>query len=205
LNTIPLSIVVCVAAFGWLVWLLRREQVSLGLPIAYLFALLLIHVPGAIAHLVGGGVLWDSDLTELGIRFTAVGSVAFVAGVWVARSSTAERPADQAASHQQFWWFCLIGGWFFTYGLSFLGRIPSLGAAVEKGGAVWMLGVMLGLRAAIARSDHRAALFWLGALGVYPTLMLVLGGFLSYGSTAIIIVLSVLAISMRSQRRSLSA
>jgi hypothetical protein len=35
---------------------------------------------------------------------------------------------------------------------------------------------------------------------VYPTLMLLLGGFLSYGSTAIIIVLAVLAISLRSHR-----
>ena len=51
--------------------------------------------------------------------------------------------------------FAWIGGWFFTYGLSFLGRIPSLGAAVEKGGAVWMLGVMLGLRAAIMRRDPK--------------------------------------------------
>jgi hypothetical protein len=198
LPTTPLSIVMCLAAFAWLVWMLRRDQVSLGLPIAYLFALLLIHVPGAIAHLVGGNVLWDSALTELGIRFTAMGSVAFVAGVWVAHASTTEVPAEQTASRPQFWWCCLIGGWFFTYGLSFLGRIPSLGAAVEKGGAVWMLGVLLGLRAAVARRDARGTVVWLSALGVYPTLMLLLGGFLSYGSTAILIVLSVLTISVRS-------
>ncbi len=38
----------------------------------------------------------------------------------------------------------------------------------------------------------------MGALAVYPTLMLLLGGFLSYGSAAVIIVCSVLAVSVRS-------
>ena len=195
------SISICLGAFCWLVWLLRRDSVSLGLPIAYLFGLLLIHVPGAFAHVVGNYVLWDSDLTALGIGFTAIGSICFVVGVWLARSSTMKVPAHRAANRHQFWLFCLIGGWFFTYGLSFLGRIPSLGAVVEKGGAVWMLGVMLGLRAAMMRRDPKWTAFWLGAMAVYPILMLLLGGFLSYGSQATIIILSVLTISTRNHWR----
>ena len=51
-----------------------------------------------------------------------------------------------------------------------------------------MLGVMLGLRAACQRRDLKRIAIWLGALLVYPVLMLLLGGFLSYGSAAIIIV-----------------
>jgi hypothetical protein len=198
---IKASILVCVAAFWVLVWVLRRERVSLGMPIAYLFGLLLIHVPGAFAHLVGGDVLRNSDLTELGIRFTAVGTVCFVAGVWLARLSTMKVPAPRTVDRHRFWVFCLLGGWFFTYGLSFLGRIPSVGAAVEEGGAVWMLGVLLGLRAAVARRAHSEIVMWLGALAVYPVLMLLLGGFLSYGSAAAILVLSVLVISIRSHLR----
>ena len=76
-------IFICLAAFLLLLWLLRRDRVSLGLPIAYLYSLLLIHVPGAFAHVVGGDLLFHSDLVEIGMRFTALGSVCFVAGVWL--------------------------------------------------------------------------------------------------------------------------
>jgi hypothetical protein len=195
------SIIVSLLAFVALVAMLRREKVSLGLPIAYLFALLLIHVPGAIAHLVGSDTLKDSIYTDIGIGFTAIGAVCFVAGVWAARWSRMRREEPQSANRLQFWWFCLVAGWFVTYGLSFLGRIPSIGAAVEKGGAVWMLGVMLGLRAAIRRRHPLWAAVWFSALAVYPVLMLLLGGFLSYGSTAIIIVLAMLTIATRSHVR----
>lgn len=195
------SIALCLASFGGLVWMLRRDGISLGLPVAYLFGLLLIHVPGAIAHVMGGDVLSDSDLTALGIRFTAIGSIFFVAGVWIATSFADDELQPGAASRHQFWLFCLVAGWLVTYGLSFLGRIPSLGAAIEKGGAVWMLGVLLGLRAAMWRSDATRVALWTGALVVYPVLMLLLGGFLSYGSAAVIIVLSALVISTRSSWR----
>src|SRR5207245_1716340 len=64
-----------------------------------------------------------------------------------------------------------------------------------------MLGVLLALRAAVQRGDHKRIGVWLGALMVYPILMLLLGGFLSYGSAAIIIVCSALTISTRSYWR----
>ena len=64
-----------------------------------------------------------------------------------------------------------------------------------------MLGVLLGLRSAFERSDIRGVFTWLSVLMVYPSLMLLFGGFLSYGSTAIIIVCSVLIVSIRSQWR----
>ena len=44
-------IFICLAAFLGLLRLLRRDRVSLGLPVAYLYSLLLIHVPGAFAHI----------------------------------------------------------------------------------------------------------------------------------------------------------
>ena len=196
-----LSISLCLAAFCCLLYILRRDTVSLGLPIAYLFGLLLIHVPGAFAHLIGGDILLDSNFTEIGIRFTAIGAICFVAGVWLARSSGLIQPRYGAADRERFWVFCLIAGWFFTYGLSPLGSIPSLGAAIEKGGALWMLGIMMGLRSAVLSKDLFRSAIWLSALAVYPVLMLLVGGFLSYGATATVIVLSVLAISVHSHLR----
>jgi len=194
-------IFVCLAAFIALLFILRRDRVSLGLPIAYLYSLLLIHVPGAFAHIVGRDFLLNSDLVELAMRFTAFGSISFVAGVWLAHRSAPRTSFCQDEDRPHFWWFCLIGGWACIYGLSPLYQIPSVSAAVEKGGAIWTLGVMLGLRAACQRSDLRRVGIWLGALMVYPVLMLLLGGFLSYGSAAIILVFSALTVSIRSHWR----
>jgi hypothetical protein len=194
-------IFVCLAAFLWLLQLLRRDRVSLGLPIAYLYSLLLIHVPGAFAHIVGRDFLFNSDLIEIGMRFTALASMCFVAGVWLARSSTPRMPIRQEEDRHQFWWFCLLGGWSCIYGLSPLYEIPSVSAAVDKGGGIWMLGVMLGVRAAFQHGDRKRIGIWLGALMVYPILMLLLGGFVSYGSAAIIVVCAVLTISTRSYWR----
>jgi hypothetical protein len=201
-NSMAFLIFVCFASFLWLLWLLRRNRVSLGLPIAYLYSLLLIHAPGAYAHIVGRDFLHYSDLIEIGMRFAALGSMCFVAGVWWARrhSSCATIPVRRETDLNQFCWFCLIGGWALIYGLSPLYQIPSISAAVEKGGGIWMLGVMLGLRAACQRRDLKRIVMWSGALMVYPVLMLLLGGFLSYGSAAIIIVCAVLTISTRSYR-----
>jgi hypothetical protein len=195
-----LSIAICLTAFLCLLWVLRRDRISLGLPIAYLFLLLFIHVPGAYAHLVRDLVTHDYRLVEIGIRFTAIGAVSFVAGVWVVGLFSSRRPTIMHdIDHQQFTLFCLFAGWFVTYGLSFLHQIPSLGAVADEGGAIWMLGVMLGLRSAIKRGDLTLIGIWLAALMVFPVLMLLLGGFLSYGTTAIIIVFSALGISIVSR------
>src|ERR1035438_5187299 len=104
-------IFICLSAFLWMLWLLRRGRVSLGLPIAYLYSLLLIHVPGAFAHIVGRDFLFNSDLAEIGMRYAALGSTCFVAGVWLSRSLTPRMPIRPEADRQHFWWFCLIGGW----------------------------------------------------------------------------------------------
>ena len=198
---ITLSIVVCLAAFFWLLWLLRRSRLSLGLPVAYLYSLLLIHVPGAFAHLVGRDFFINTDLIEIAMRSTALGSVCFVAGVWLARSSPVQVPFSRDADRPLFWRFCLLGGWILIYCLRPFLRFPSVGAAIDAGGAIWMLGVLFGLREACARRDSRWIGIWITSLMVFPSLMLLLGGFMSYGATAIIIVISVLTISTKSYAR----
>lgn len=202
----------CLGALVILLLLLRRERVSLGLPLAYLSLLLLNHVPGAYAHVVGGAFLDGSDATATGIFFTAIGSVCFVAGVWLARKKINSASIPSNINREPFSRFCLFGGWIFAIGLSFgewilayglssVGRIPSLGAAIDKGSAVWMLGVMFGLRSALQHGKIRRAGLWGCALLVYPVGTLLLAGFLSYGAAAIIIVASVLAISAASTSR----
>lgn len=194
------SIGICLAAFFCLLWVLRRDGLSLGLPIAYLFLLLFIHVPGAYEHLVTPLVTHNSKFVEIGIRFTAIGALSFVTGAWmVGLLSSTQPPLVHDTDRRKFNVFCLFAGWLVTYGLSPLHNIPSLGAAADKGGAIWMLGVMLGLRSAIKYGNLKFVGVWLCALAVYPILMLLLGGFLSYGTTATIIILSVLGISIVSR------
>jgi hypothetical protein len=191
------SIAICIAAFFWLLFILRHDSASIGLPIAYLFSLLLIHVPGAYVYLVSDLTLFEFDYVETGIRLTAIASASFVIGAWTSRLfSTSFSRTVAGTDERKFSLFCLVGGWVFTYALSSLHAVSSLGAAVDKAGGIWMLGVMLGLRTAVKNSDLKTVGFWLSALCVYPILMLLLGGFLSYGSQAAIIVISILAISV---------
>lgn len=195
------SIAICIASFLVLLVMLRSDGASLGLPIAYLFSLLLIHVPGAYVHLVTTFLNY-TNFVETGIALTAVGAVSFVAGVaavWLL--PIPRRPPARPATPDEhtFTIFCLAGGWLFTYAMSSLNSIPSLGAAVDRAGSIWMLGVLLGLRAAVSRGDLKWAALWLSALAVYPALMLLLGGFLSYGSAAVIVVMAVLAVSVQSR------
>src|SRR5579862_9066230 len=138
------DIIICIATLALLLQIIRRRQPSLGLPLAYLASLLLIHVPGAFAHLIGGNRLEGGEFVEIGIRYTAIGACCFVAGVWFARRTMPHLRAPAAADRRAFALFCLVGGWVFVYGLSALARVPSLGAAINSGEAVWMLGALLG-------------------------------------------------------------
>jgi hypothetical protein len=174
---------------------------SLGLPVAYLYSLMLIHLPGAFATVVGRDFFLHSDLVEVAMRFTTLGCICFVLGVWWARSLCPRVPIRNDVDRRRFSLFCLIGGWFWIYGLYPLYDIPSFNAVGEKGGAIWMLGVLLGLRNAFHRGDRKWILFWIAALMVYPVAILIIGGFLSYGSAAVILSCSALAVSTGSYRR----
>jgi hypothetical protein len=200
------SVIICLATLAVLVWWLRRDKVSLGIPVAYLFSLLFIHVPGAIAHLVGGEYLYNTQATEIGIRYTAIGAVAFVVGVIVVGSITDVRQCKYSAQLtstglHRFAICCLLAGLLVTYTLRLVVNIPSIGAVIEKGGGVWVLGVLLGLQSAMRRRDSVQITSWLAAMSVYPLLTLVLGGFLSFGATPVFIILSALTISTRSSWR----
>src|SRR5262249_53073779 len=122
--TMTLSIIVCLSATLWLLWVLRRDRCSLGLPLAYLFALLFIHAPCAIAHVVGSDVLQHSDLTENSMVFTSIGTLCYVGGVYfMVRRSPIRVPAYAAPDREGFWSFCLIGGWLLSYGAISLQQI----------------------------------------------------------------------------------
>ena len=192
------SVFLCFASFVLLVGLLRTSRISLGLPIAYLFNLLFNHVPGALAHIMSGSELTPTQYTETGIWFTALGSVAFLVGVWVVHMGRGKQFLGwRTAPRQDFAKFCLVGGLIATYGLGVIKNFSSIGAVVEKSGFIWVLGVLLGLREALQRGVSSKILFWLSAMFVYPTVTLMAGGFLSFGSTPVFVILAGLVVSTR--------
>ena len=190
------SIITCIASLFVLLYVLRLSQLSLGLPFAYLAGLLLIHVPGAYAHYINPAAFWTNEYVALGIYYAALASAFFVVGVIGAGFGGRAPPPVANPDRKRFIQFCFFGGLGFVYGLNYFQDIPSLGAAIEKGGAVWILGTMLGLKSAVKRGNPKEMFVWCAASMVYPVLKLVLGGFLSYGSAALIIIYSVLVVTV---------
>ena len=143
---------------------------------------------------------------QTGIILTALGICAFVAGVGGARKNLDKRSithgAQQAAFFptsvpQRFLIFCLIGGWALTFSVRTVVNIPSINAVIDKGGAVWLLGVMIGLASAVRRRSAIAITLWTGALLVYPAVILVIGGFMSWGSASIVLAASILCVTLK--------
>lgn len=198
-----IELATCLLAFSWLILLVLKRRLSLGLPIAYLGGLLLIHVPGALAYMFSGDLLHHGSATSIGFGYASVAALCFVIGVWLVPPPKVPLAAHTRLERTYFCYFCLFGGWGFIYILSPLHRIPSVGAVVDEAGALWTLGVILGLREAIASKVPVKVTLWSGALIVYPVVMLLLGGFLSYGSAAAIVVGSGVVASARSYPRAL--
>jgi hypothetical protein len=193
-----LSIILCIAAYVGLAYILRRDRFSLGLPLAYLASLLLIHVPGAAVLLFSNQFDFNKDIITIGINLAAIASVCFVAGVLVARLLNKKRAVYIYAERREFWYFCLIGGLIVSFFLGFLNDLPSLRSAIDRGSALWMLGALCGLRWALNRLNLRAMATWAVSTMIYPVLILLLGGFMSYGATALINIASALVVSARS-------
>lgn len=199
-------LLLCVVSFFVLIWHSRLVGMTIGLPIAYLFAAHLQYLPGAFAHAVGGYYFTDSSTTQIGLRFATLATICFVAGVILAQRIMRGTVGKSDASwlHQlgmlRFAVFCLLGGWLAVF-VSIFVKIPSLSAAIDQGAAIWILGVLMGLFRAIQqrRTDH--IFIWLAALSVYPAFVLIWGGYLSFGSTSIFIVMSALLLTIRSHLR----
>ena len=183
----------------------RRQKASLGLTLAYLTGLLLIHVPGGLVHFLNPGLLPTTPEVTAGLRLSAIAALFFLVGiVFFQRSnpqarrclSLSARIVSKPFHYPRFWRFCLVSGLIFGFLVSPLLAIPSIGAVVSTGSAIWMLGVLLAFRW-YTRHPHQWLVGWLGASLIYPVLTLFLGGFLSYGTAGLINALSVLKVTSR--------
>ena len=201
-NAVWWPIVTCVIA-ALVTILMCRRRGWLGLPVAYMLNFLLIHVPGAYAAGLGatGYFTRDIGIIATGIRLTAIASVCFVAGLLLAQrlSKAGMRGEAPTPVPRSFFLFCVIGGWVVAIALTPLKAIPSVGAAVVFGSSIWMLGVLLGLLGAMSARQVGRFLTWSAALLVYPLVVLIFGGFIGYGASAILTIFAILLVHLRSK------
>lgn len=192
------SIGLCLGSFVAVMLLVRRRSPSLGLPVAYLFQLMLIHVPGAVIHALPWARLNWHEVSVIGASCAAVGMVSFVAGVWLARRGRVARQTVVHHVEQRFLWFSLFLGWAMMFAVgSVLRKVPSLSAAVTIGSMVWMIAVMVAIPLAFRSAKLSQIALWMGALSLYPLLCLVDQGFLVWGVNAGIVCLSFLVVLTR--------
>jgi len=199
------SLTGCILALAIVLAMTMRDRSTLGLPLAYTIALLFIHVPGALAYAASDGAysgMAAGDYPAIGITLTLVGVCSFIAGLALVKSQNAPAkrmalPALQTLVEGRFLIFCLVAGWVFSFGAAPLRSIPTLGAAINFGSAIWILGVMLGMQSAISRGQIVPMAAWGASALVYPSVVLIFGGFLGYGSTTLMIFLAFLLAQMR--------
>ncbi len=206
-----LAIAIAMAVLVVSLLLVRRARATLALPLAYMINLLLIHLPGAYAFVISGGEYSgmnnSGDAIAVGIAMTAVACVCFVIGVALSARSASRRDGSigigPAAIDRRFQIFCLACGWVLAFGLGPLLAIPTVGAAIYFGSAVWMLATLVGLVAALRLRSVAQFMIWLTVLLVYPLVVLIFSGFLGYGAAAAIIVGSLAVVQSKSVLRSL--
>jgi hypothetical protein len=197
--------IACLGAIALvIVHAVKRGRESVGLPVAYVILLGLIHIPGAFAYVSSGGkyagILAGGDYAAIGIGITAIGMWSFVGGLLLvpARKRTRTRiNEEESRPPPHFTYYALVVGWIAAFAATPLTAIPTLGAAIVFGSAIWMLAVVIGLRSALEDRNARSGLLWLGAMMVYPIVALVFGGFVSHGTTAVIIILCSLLSKIR--------
>ena len=206
-----LSIGICVVALALTLLIQRTARATLGLPLAYMISLLLVHLPGAYAFAISGGAYAGmqhfGDAIAQGIFLTAIAALCFVVGVAIAVGNSRWADYDFQPTvmnvDARFTAFCLLGGWFLAFGVGPLRSVPTLGAAIYFGSSVWMLAAIAGLARSVQMRNPPGFAIWLTVLLIYPLTVLLTSGFLSYGSAAVIIVGSLAVIRMKSAMRSL--
>lgn len=193
-----LSLSLCLLSLILTYLLVRNGKPSLGLPFAYLFLLFLIHVPGAIAHLADPSLPFHQP-TIVGIRITAFGVLAFVAGLWISRSRKGGPPISWPPVKLEFQLYALLAGWLMTFSLRhILIGLPSINAVADTGSKIWILPIILAFALSFIQRKPGKLITWGVISIIFPVSMLIFGGFLCHGVDTVVMSASVLLLVVRS-------
>lgn len=174
------AIVICIA-------LLQGSRLSLGLPLAYLICLAIIHLPGGLVHWLNPIDLAGGAESEVGLAITARSMLFFVVGVAICNWRFPLRPQPVPLRHDpRLWRFCAVNGLLIGVVAAPLRSFPSAQSLIQAAGLLWMAGTILALRFYSSPCGNlKSLLQWIGVSLIYPFFSLFGAGFLGYGISAV--------------------
>ena len=160
---------------------------------AYVCALSLNHLPGALNYLSTKNGLLAFEETHRGFFATLVGLSAFLGGVALGRFRFGfgpARPRRERTGRVRFsvdvdavaWLFLLVGLVAYFVALPLAVLVPGVAALVSPLGSLLLLGIVLVVHAAAVRRERRRLMLILAVLPLLPLSTLAMGGFLGYGT-----------------------
>lgn len=192
---------------GFYFWLqARRAYGGAGFIFIYMLLLSVIHLFGAIIHAMPEFALTGASFVVLGFRESLYGIMAFCAGAFLpilGRATLEQQAAKEArvpVPHKDVWYLMGLGIAFF-FARAVLGKIPSIGAALNAGTTLMVVAMVLGFWTSWIEGKRFMMLFWLSLCGGFPLFSLTFQGFLGFGVSVAAIVLMAIASFYRPQWR----
>ena len=192
-----MAAVLLVAAVRW-----RRKHGGVGLTVAYLLNLWLIHWLAVTLYLIPGYRNNDPRIVELGFEQSVYGVLAFAFGAVALMPLLANlrknAPAVVHVPDQNLprAYIAMGAGAFLL--LSSVGSLPSVTAIVSTGQQLVIVGLGLCCWQAWRQNDYWKFALWIGATLLLPFITIVSRGFIGYGAIAALTILIFVASFIKS-------
>ncbi|NCY21216.1 hypothetical protein EBX31_04570 [bacterium] len=192
---------------AFFVWLqARRAYGGAGFVFIYILLFSVIHLFGAIIHAIPEFSLKGVEYVVIGFRESLYGLVAFCAGAFLpilGRATLEQQTAKEsrvAVPHKTIWYLMGLGIAFF-FARAVLGKIPSIGAAINAGTTLMVVAMVLGFWTSWIEGRKLEMFFWMALCAGFPLFSLTFQGFLGFGISVAAIVLLAIASFYRPQWR----
>lgn len=214
------SLLLAVEVLAWpllillTIYILRRQgRQGVGLTLAYLLSLSLIHLPGAVVHTFPWYYQPRLELVQAGFTATLVGLLAFMGGVLLltplleqllhltrVKSPAEHQEADrQNLSLPRTYLFLGLLSTLFIYPL--LSGVPTLRALLGSTNLLLVVGICLAIRQAWINRDQQGVLRWLLLASFLPVMTVLRDGYLGYGIVSLLVIFLFVLSFTRFRRR----
>jgi hypothetical protein len=191
-------IVAWIAVIGFVILArTRRNAVGVGLTIAYLLNLSLIHLTGAAIYLLPGFQDKDARLTTAGFLQSTYGVIAFAFGSlviapWILKRRSPSQLVDEASIMNPALprVLMLFGLLLYALSLTSFSTLPSMGAIVSTGQQLILAGLVLSCWSAWRAGRFLTVTGWLVLSLLMPITTVLTSGMLGYGVVAILTLLT---------------
>jgi len=193
-----MAVILLVAAVRW-----RRKHGGVGLTVAYLLNLWLIHWLAVSLYLIPGFQNNDARIVELGFEQSTYAVLAFAFGAVALMPLLRNlRTATAAVTHVPDpnlpRAYIALGVVAFLL-LSSVGSLPSVTSIVSTGQELVIVGLGLCCWQAWRQKNFSTFAFWIGATMLLPFITIVTRGFIGYGAVASLTILIFVASFIRSR------